>query len=246
MEKTYILEVPVNITTEGEIIDNLRQAIMQNQKFSIIAININKIMLYQKSQAMANMIKSFDCFIPDGISIVKASKQLQERITGVDLFEQICKKHKELNARIFLYGSKQETVEKTKQNLEEKYQGIQIVGVQNGFVKEDENLIEQMNQAKANILFVAKGSPKQEEWIYQNKDKLNINIFMGVGGSFDVISGNLKRAPKWIRKLGLEWLYRILKEPRKRIKQVPMLMKYWYLIQKEKRVKTQKIQKGSR
>lgn len=86
-------------------------------------------------------------------------------------------------------------------------------------------------------MFIAKGSPKQEQWIYENKNKLNCNIFMGVGGTFDVISGNLKRAPKLIRKLGLEWLYRILKEPQKRLKQIPMLAKYWYLIKKERRKK---------
>lgn len=234
MEKSYILEVPINITTENEIINIIKEKIEQNQKFSIIAININKIMLYQKNKEIAKVIKSFECFIPDGISVVKACGKLNTRITGIDLFQKICKEHEKINARIFLYGAREEVVNETKQKLEELYPGIQIVGIKNGFVKEHDELIQEINHSKANILFIAKGSPKQEKWIYENKDKVNANIFMGVGGAFDIVSGNIRRAPEWIRKLGLEWLYRILKEPKKRLKQIPMIAKYWYLIKKEK------------
>lgn len=234
MEKTYVLKVPVSITTENEIISTIKEKIQQNKKFSIISININKIMLYQKNEGIAQIIKSFDCFIPDGISVVKACNKLEKRITGVDLFQEICKNYAEINARIFLYGSKKEVVEETKQKLEVIYPGIQIVGIENGFVKEDNTLLQKINDSKANIIFVAKGSPKQEKWIYENKNKLNANIFMGVGGTFDVVSGNIKRAPQIVRKMGLEWLYRILKEPKKRLKQIPILMRYWYLIKKER------------
>lgn len=121
LETTHILQVPVNITNENEIIDTIKNCIRQNQKFSIIAININKIMLYQQSEEMAELIKSFDCFIPDGVSIVKACKQIKTRITGVDLFQKICMEHQKLDARIFLYGSKQEVVQQTKAKLEETY-----------------------------------------------------------------------------------------------------------------------------
>lgn len=229
------MKVPVSITTENEIISTIKDKIEKNQKFSIIAININKIMLYQRNEEMAQIVKSFDCFIPDGISVVKASNELETRITGIDLLQKMCKNRDEINARIFLYGSKQEVVTKAKQKLEEMYPGIQIVGIKNGFVKADNDLIQEINGAGANILFVAKGSPKQEKWIYENKDKLKVNIFMGVGGAFDILSGNIKRAPQWIRSLGLEWLYRILREPQKRLKQIPMIIKYWHLIKKEKR-----------
>lgn len=234
MKATYILDVPVNITDEDEIIDTIKDKIEHNQKFSIISINANKIMLYQKNEEIAKIINSFDCFIPDGISVVKACDELKTRITGVDLFQKICENHAKIDARIFLYGARQEIVEETKHKLEEMYSGIQVVGIENGFVKEDNELLHEINASKANILFVAKGSPKQEEWIYENKDKLNVNVFMGVGGAFDVVSGNIKRAPKWLQKLGLEWLYRILREPKKRLKQIPVLMKYWRLIRKER------------
>lgn len=239
LERTYVLKVPISITTENEIINTIKEKIENNQKFSIVAININKIMLYQKNEEIAKVIKSFDCFIPDGISVVKACPELKIRITGVDLLQKICEKHKAIGVRIFLYGAKQDVVTKMKQKLEEKYNGIQIVGIENGYVQEDGELIQKVNQSKANIIFVAKGSPKQEEWIYKNKDKLNVNIFMGVGGAFDIVSGNIKRAPVWIRNLGMEWLYRILREPQKRLKQIPVMMKYWHLIRREKNRQTE-------
>ena len=121
LKKTHILQVPVDITTENEIIDTIKNSIEQNKKFSIIAININKIMLYQQSEEIAKLIKSFDCFIPDGVSVVKACKKIKARITGVDLFQRICKEHSKFNARIFLYGAKSEVVQQTKTKLEETY-----------------------------------------------------------------------------------------------------------------------------
>lgn len=234
LEKDYVLKVPISITTENEIIDTIKEKIEQSQKFSIISINLNKIMLYQKNREFIPIVDSFDCFIPDGVSVVKSCEKLETRITGIDLLQRICKEHEKIHARIFLYGAKEEVVHATKQKLENLYPGLQIVGIKNGFVEENEELVQEINHSNANILFVAKGSPKQEKWIYENKDKLNANIFMGVGGAFDIVSGNIKRAPKWIRKLGFEWLYRILKEPKKRLKQIPILAKYWYLIKKEK------------
>lgn len=234
MKTTYILQVPVNVTSYDEIIDEIRKKIKYNQKYSIVSINLNKVIMTNEDKAIEKVIKSFDCFIPDGISVVNASKQLKERITGVDLFDKICKEHEKIGARIFLYGAQKEVVETAKNKLLEKYKTIQIVGVENGYIDSNETLLNNINKSGANIVFVAMGSPKQEKWIYDNKEKLNANIFMGVGGTFDIISGTLKRAPKWIQKLGFEWLYRMLKEP-KRIKNIPLQFKYWYKLKKERR-----------
>lgn len=121
-----------------------------------------------------------------------------------------------------------EVVKKTKKVLEEKYKGINIVGYENGYEQNYKKIIKKINDSKANIIFVAKGSPKQEIWIYENYKKINSNIYMGVGGSFDVISGNIKRAPKIFLKLGLEWLYRMIKEP-KRFIEFPNYLRILYL-----------------
>lgn len=234
MKKTYVLQLPVSITSYDEIIEEVKQKIKDNQKYSIISINLNKIILANENEEIMKIVKSFDCFIPDGISVVRASNELTDRITGVDLFEKICNEHEKINARIFLYGAKRDIVEETKKNLLEKYLGINIVGIEDGYIKNNEKLLEEINKSDANIVFIAMGSPKQEKWIYENKDKLKANVFMGVGGGFDVMSGKTKRAPKYIQKMGIEWLYRMLKEP-KRFKNVPLQIKYFYKLKKERR-----------
>lgn len=234
MKTTYVLKVPVNVTSYEEIIEEITQRIKNNQKYRIISINLNKIILANQNKEMIQIINSFDCFIPDGISIVKASNELKERITGIDLFEKICSEHEKIGAKIFLYGAQEEIVKAAKTNLQEKYKNIKIVGYENGFIKNNEDLIKKINDSGANIVFIAMGSPKQEKWIYENSAKIKANIFMGVGGTFDIVSDRLKRAPKWIRKMGIEWLYRMLKEP-KRLKNVPLQIKYWYKLKKERR-----------
>lgn len=232
MKTTYVLQVPINVTSYEEIIAEIQKKIKQKQKYSIISINLNKIILANEKSEMVPVIQSFDCFIPDGISVVRANKELKERITGVDLFQKICEEHEKIGAKIFLYGAQEEIVEAAKANLEEKYKNIQIVGFENGFVKDNEALIQKINDSKANIVFIAMGSPRQEKWIYENKDKLDASVLMGVGGSFDIVSGKLKRAPKWIRKMGIEWMYRMLREP-KRLKQIPLQIKYWLKLRKK-------------
>lgn len=234
MKTTYVLQVPVNVTSYEEIVEEISKSIKNNQKYSVIAINLNKIILANEDKEMMKIINSFDCFIPDGISVVKVSNDLKERITGVDLFEKICSEHEKIGAKIFLYGAKREIVEEAKKKIEDKYSMIKIVGFEDGYIKDNEQLIEEINASGANIVFIAMGSPKQERWIYENKNKVKANVFIGVGGTFDVVSGKLKRAPMWIQKMGIEWLYRMLKEP-KRLKKVPLQIKYWYKLKKERR-----------
>lgn len=234
MKTSYVLGVPVSVTSYDEIINTIKQKITDNEKYSVVSINLNKIIKSNENSEIMEIIKSFDCFIPDGISVVRACKDLKDRITGIDLFCKICDEHSEIGAKIFLYGAKQEIVETAKNNLIEKYKTIDIVGTENGYIKDNDALIEEINNSGANIVFIAMGSPKQERWIYQNKNRINANIFIGVGGTFDIISGKLKRAPKWVQKFGIEWLYRMIKEP-KRLKNVPLQIKYWFKLKKERR-----------
>ncbi len=240
MEKTFLLGIPISITNYDEILEKIKENIINNTKFSIVSINLNKIILSNEDKAIKKIIESFDCFIPDGVSIVKNNKKIKERITGIDLFEKICENHKKLKAKIFLYGASNKSVNNTRKILENKYKDINIVGAENGYIKNNEELISKINFLKPNIVIVALGSPKQEEWIFLNKNKINANILMGVGGAFDVIGGQINRAPLIIRKLGLEWLYRIIKEP-KRMKQLPLQIKYWHILKKEENLKKGRI-----
>lgn len=147
---------------------------------------------------------------------------LRERVTGVDLMENICKHSPEDNLKIFLLGAKEGTAEKVKEILEKKYQGIQIVGIFSGSprTEEEKEITTQINNSKAQVLFVAYGAPKQELWIAKNLHKMpTVKLAIGIGGSFNFIAGILKRAPRFMQTLGLEWLYRLLQEP-SRIKRI--------------------------
>lgn len=232
LKKTYVLNVPVNITSYDEIIDTISKKIKNNKKYSIVSINLNKVILANENNEIMKIIKSFDCFIPDGISVVKANDKIDDRITGIDLFNRICEDWNKIGAKIFLYGAKEEIVKTAKINLENKYKGIEIVGYENGYVKDNDMLIKKINETSANIVFIAMGSPRQEKWIYENRKLIKANILIGVGGTFDIVSGKLKRAPKWIRKLGIEWLYRMVKEP-KRLKNVHLQIKYYFKLKKK-------------
>ena len=146
---------------------------------------------------------------------------------------KICEDSQNYSAKIFLYGAKQEIVEKAAIELKAKYPKINIVGTCNGY-EDEEKAIEEIQKSKADIVFVGLGSPKQEEFIIKNKEKLEtVKIIMPVGGSFDVISKSKKRAPKWMIKCNIEWLYRLIQEP-KRIFRQTKLIKYIFLILRNK------------
>jgi len=140
---------------------------------------------------------------------------LKERVSGVDLMLDICKKAADLKLKIFLLGAAPGIAEKTAEKLTNNFPSLQITGVYTGN-PEEKNIAEKINQSGADILFVAFGAPKQEYWIYKNLPKLsNIKLAMGVGGAFDFICGKIRRAPLFMRKIGLEWLYRLIMEPKR-------------------------------
>ena len=228
-QKELILDVLVDVITPQEIIEEIDVSLKNNLKYSIMAINPKKIMLAQENKTLKKALNNVTCAIPDGYYVVNQSKNIKERVTGIDLMQKICEEHEKLGIKIFLYGSSKKNLLLTKDVLESKYKNIKIVGYADGYEKKD--IIRAINGSKANIVFVALGSPKQEIWIDNNKHKIYANIVMGVGGSFDVISGSVKRAPEFMQRFGFEWLYRFIKEPR-RMREIPIYVKYLYLVKK--------------
>jgi len=225
--KEKILGINVSITDYQKIIDDIKKSIDKKEKKTIIAINPEKILKAKENDEIKKILNKADYQIPDGIGVIYASKlkkgKIKSRITGIDLMDKICLLANNEKYKIFLYGAEEEVVKKAKKCLEQKYSNIKIVGYLNGYVNDLDKIIKTINKSKADILFVALGSPKQERWIIQNKEKIDAYVLQGVGGSFDVISGNIKRAPIWMQKYGLEWLYRILKEPKRILRQIKIL-----------------------
>jgi len=136
------------------------------------------------------------------------------------LFPLLCEKLSAENKKVFLYGAKPEVVEKVAQRLEAEYPGLQVVGYQDGYLNSDnpEKICAEINRSKADILFVALGAPRQEKWIANNQHRLNVKVAMGVGGLFDFYSGTVSRAPLWLRERSLEWVWRLIQQPKDKAK----------------------------
>ncbi len=233
INKEKILGINVCVTNYEELKNNVINDISNKKKSFIVAINPEKILKARKDESLKNLLNSATYQIPDGIGVVYASKlkrgRIRSRITGIDSMEMLCGISNELGYRIFMYGAKEEVIVKAKENLEAKYPNIKIVGTMNGYEKDNDKIVKTINESEADIIFVAMGSPKQELWITENMNNVCPYIFQGVGGSFDVFSGNIKRAPKWMQKIGLEWFYRLIKEPKRIFRQLK-LFKFFFIV----------------
>jgi N-acetylglucosaminyldiphosphoundecaprenol N-acetyl-beta-D-mannosaminyltransferase len=229
MKKEQYLGVNVSVMTYDEILDDLRSRISEGKQSTVIAVNPEKVITANKNPLVKELINESTYQIPDGIGMILASKvkggSLKERVTGVDMMERLLRFAAEEGHGVFFYGAKEEVVSEAKRKLEEHFPTLNIAGYENGYTKDNQALVDKINASGAKLLFVALGSPKQELWIKENMKHLNVKVFQGVGGSFDVFSGRTKRAPEFYRRFGLEWLYRLMKEP-KRIKRQMNLPKF--------------------
>jgi N-acetylglucosaminyldiphosphoundecaprenol N-acetyl-beta-D-mannosaminyltransferase len=215
--KETILGVDVSTDNYDSLTSKLLKKIDNREKAFIVAINPEKIIKAQDDPSLMQLLNSADFQIPDGIGVILASKfkggQIRERVTGIDMMLKLCETAAKHQKKIFLYGGKPGRADEAKVKLEEMYPGIQIAGTLHGYEKDQQVVRQTINQSQADIIFVAMGSPAQENWIIANKETLHPSVYQGVGGSFDVISGKIERAPESFQKLGLEWLYRLMKEP---------------------------------
>lgn len=215
--KETILGVDVSTDNYDALTAKLLKKIDNREKAFIVAINPEKIIKAQDDPSLMKLLNSADFQIPDGIGVILASKfkggQIRERVTGIDMMLKLCDTAAKHQKKIFLYGGKPGRADEAKVKLAEMYPGIQIAGTLHGYEKDQQVVRDAINSSQADIIFVAMGSPAQENWIIANKETLHPSVYQGVGGSFDVISGKIERAPESFQKLGLEWLYRLMKEP---------------------------------
>lgn len=237
MSKEKILGFDVCTYNEKELLENIFMDYKNNEQLFIVNINPEIVMSNYKNIELQEIFNNQKYQISDGTGIVWASKKnngnIKERITGIDLMTKICELSQNYSSKIYLYGAQEEVVKNTEKELKKMFPKINIVGFCNGYCDED-IAFEDIKNKKPDILFVGLGSPKQEKFIIKYKEYLSsVKILMPVGGSFDVISKTKKRAPNWIIKCNIEWLYRLIKEPT-RIKRQLKLIKYMFLVIKEK------------
>jgi len=237
--KEKVLGIKVNTENYDELIEEIFGRIERKEKSLIVAINPEKIIKAKEDPALKKLLNEAEIQIPDGIGVILASKiqkgQITSRVTGVDMMMRLCAEAAKRGKGVFLYGGKPGVADKASEKLKELYPEIKIAGTQHGYEKDNDKIIAKINEAKPDILFVAMGSPKQENWINANRDNLYPTIYQGVGGSFDVLAGNVKRAPEAFQKMGLEWFYRLMKEP-KRIKRQMALPLFLLEVARSKKV----------
>jgi len=204
--------------SKEEYFEYVKERLIKEEKTFIITANPEILMLGEQNKEFDKILMDEQTeIIPDGIGVIKGAKffdiNIKERITGVELVEKLLNYCNEHQKSIYLFGAKQEVIEKMEEVIKEKYHNCNLVGTQNGYVKDKQKVFDEIAKKQPDVVLVALGAPNQEKLIYENLSKFNKGIFVGVGGSFDVISGMKKRAPKIFIKLNLEWLYRIAFHP---------------------------------
>jgi N-acetylglucosaminyldiphosphoundecaprenol N-acetyl-beta-D-mannosaminyltransferase len=239
--KQKFLNIPIDALTMIETLEKVDSAITLNKQIHHTVVNAGKVVLMQTDKELEKSVVEADIINADGKAIVWAANllghKLPERVSGIDLMEQLVMRSFEKGYKCFFFGATEEVVTKLVNIYKMQYSEDMIAGYRNGyFKKEDEDKIAlQIAESGANILFVAITSPKKEIFLNTYKNKLtNVNFIMGVGGSFDVIAGKVKRAPLWMQNSGLEWFYRVVQEPKRMWKRYLVgNTKFIYLIIKE-------------
>ncbi len=219
MNKVDIFGVKVDNITMDEAVDLVSSWLTENSfPKAIYTPNSEIIMSAKKNSAFKDLLNSADLITPDGIGVVKAGKILGDpikmRVGGFDLSCRIIEILDKKGLSLFILGGKPGVAEKAAENLKEKYKNLVIAGTNDGYFKDDEPVIEKIAVSKPDYLMVCLGSPKQEKWIYEYKDRLNAKVLIGAGGSADVFAGTMERAPEFFINHNLEWLYRIVKGKR--------------------------------
>lgn len=215
----YILGVKVNVSRFEDILSKIEVNVRHNKKITIAYLTPHIANYCYEYPDFGVILNQFDIVYADGIGIVIASKLnggcLQDRITLPDYIDNLCDFLVKSDMSVYLLGARDSVVNNAGRVLKEKHTLLNIVGNHNGFFTMEGNVIEKINKAKPNLLLVGMGLPYQEEWIHRNKDLLNVNVIWACGGMFDIISGRLKRAPDWMLRNNMEWLYRLYREPKR-------------------------------
>lgn len=219
--RQYLLGVAVDNLTLDESVDRIATFVDTGHPHQHVVVNADKVVKAARDPRLASVIASCDLINADGMPVVWAShllgQPLKERVTGIDLFFRLLREAPARGWRVYLLGARPEVLAECVRRAQRDYPGLQIAGAHHGYwpPEEETALVEQIRAAQPDLLFVAMGSPRKELFLAEHLDTMEVPFAMGVGGSFDVMAGLTRRAPRWMQKTGLEWLYRLLQEPRR-------------------------------
>jgi N-acetylglucosaminyldiphosphoundecaprenol N-acetyl-beta-D-mannosaminyltransferase len=213
--------IRVHNLSEDEAVDAIVRLIDKGGSHYAAVVNAAKIVAANEDNALKRALLEADMVTADGMSVVWASRvlgqPLKERVTGIELFERLVRRASERGWAMYFLGAREESVRGVVERFTSKYPGLRVAGYRNGYFDASESaaIAELIKQSSTDLLFVAMGSPAQERWITSNLEATGARFALGVGGSFDHVTGLARRAPGWMQRSGLEWLYRLIREPRR-------------------------------
>ncbi len=237
MSKIDVLGVSFDNVSMAEAIEQALELIRARSGRYVVTPNPEIVMSAREDPALHRAVEQAALVLPDGVGVIYGAKilgtPLKEKTPGIDFATGVMEQLSRTGGSVFLFGAKPGVAEQAGVNLRERYPGLKIAGTHDGYFTEDAPIVEQINQARPDMLLVCLGSPKQELWMEQYAGKLQVGLMAGLGGSLDVFAGVVERAPERWQKLGLEWLYRLMKEP-KRIGRMMKLPKFALCAVKER------------
>ena len=223
-----VLGIPIAPFTMEESVSVI-DGLIKNKKPSLIATaNAEMVMMAQQDNVLADILRSAALVVPDGAGVVWAARQLgrtvPQRVAGYDLVQKLLSVSGHKGYRLYFLGAAPGIAAKAKLYAEQKHPGVAIVGVRDGYFQpaDEDAVIAEITECRPDILLVALGVPRQEKWLANNLGRLRVPVVMGVGGTFDVMAGVVTRAPAWMQQSGLEWLYRLLKQPHRALRMLAL------------------------
>lgn len=228
MSRIKFLNTEVDNLTMNEAVQKIEQLILSKKPSYVVTPNVDHIVKLEKDKEFQEVYKEADLILTDGMPLIWISKMkktpIKEKVSGSDLFPEVCKLAANKGYKVFLLGAAEGVAAKAAENLKEKYKGLNIVGTYSpsyGFEKNEEEIqqiIKMINEVKPEVLAVGLGAPKQEKFLYNYRNQLNVPVALAIGASIDFEAGNIDRAPEWMQRSGLEWFYRLCKEPKRMFK----------------------------
>jgi len=229
--------IEVTYGKREEIISEIERRLNNGEKTFIVTLNVSILMEAIKDPSYRKILEEANMVIPDGSGIVWALDVIAnvktDRVTGIDTMTHLCELSKKKGWKVYLLGAREDVAKKACENL--RRNGVNVVGYHHGYFERDGEVIEEILSKKPDLLFVGMGVPKQERWIHEHFEKIPVKLAMGVGGSIDVVSGRKKRAPEFVQKMKLEWLYRFLQSPWNKRKVPFQIMRFVFLVFRERK-----------
>lgn len=236
--RVEVLGVPVHCVTMPQALEAVEEMIAGEVRQAVLAVNPEKVMHARRNPLLLGQLQRAALLIPDGIGVVLAARLLGlgrlERVPGSELMPLVCARAAAKGYTVFVFGATPEVNERAVAELRRRWPALRVVGSHHGYVPEEAvaGLIKRINDAKPDILFVGLGSPAQEAWIDRYLSSMEVKVCQGVGGTLDVLAGRVKRAPVLLRRMHLEWLYRLIAEPSRVRRQVALPLFAWQVLKR--------------